>query len=317
MHETVLHRSKSLLADLIAFPTITGTPIMPIAQHIGAYLERHGIAYRLDPNPSGDHANILATIGPEVDGGVMLSGHLDVVPADPVGWSGNPFTMREHDGKLYGRGAVDMKGFVAAAIAAAVEARAMDLKRPLHLAFTFDEETSCFGARQMQPMLEALRYKPAVCLVGEPTGMRPIVAHRSSIEAAFEVRGRAAHAADPSEGVNALYFASKLVQFIADLADRLAAKPRADTPFVPPYTTLNVGVLEAGESRNTVPENAFGLWEVRALPDEDGWALVAEIEAFLRDVLRPEIKALDAKADIALVEVIETRGLKAETDSRA
>ncbi len=317
MNGIPLAECKSLLGDLVGFPSVTGTPIMPIARFIASYLDRHGIAYRIEPDASGERANIFATIGPERDGGVILSGHLDVVKADEGGWTGDPFTLREIDGKLIGRGAVDMKGFVAMALTVAAKARKMALRRPLHLAFTFDEETGCFGAKQMQPMLEALPYKPSACIVGEATEMRPVVAHRALIETEFVVRGRSAHALDPRQGVNAVYAACRVVTFIEELAARLASRPRTDTPFDPPYTTLNLGTIEGGLSRNTVPWVAWAEWEVRPLPDEDGLAVVDEVEKFMTDVLRPQLQAQHAEADIWMSEVVETRALHSETGSPA
>ncbi len=316
--ELTLSGCKALLADLVAHPSVTGAPFLPIQHFVTSIFDHHGISYRLDWHPSGTKANIFATIGPEIDGGIILSGHLDVVPADPEGWSGDPFRLREIDGRLTGRGAVDMKGFVAAAVTTAIAAQRgkEKLERPLHIALTFDEEIGCHGAKQLQGLLESLPFKPEACIVGEPTAMQPIIAHRGSFEAGFEVIGRAGHASDPRTGVNAIYFAAKLVSFIEAKAQTLAANPRTDIAMEPPYTTLSVGRIEGGEARNIIPDNVRGLWELRALPGEDGWAIVREIERYIDEELRPSMKALHHAADVRLIDVDETRGLHPEPSSR-
>ena len=182
------------------------------------------------------------------------SGHTDVVPANSAGWTGDPFTLHKQDGRLYGRGAVDMKGFLAVALALApvFKQAENELRLPLHYAFTFDEEAGMFGAAQMPAFLQKHQIKPAIAIIGEPTGMRPFVGHKGQLELIAELHGTAGHASDPRGKLNSVYYAARLVSFIEEKARALAAQPNAQSPFDPPYSTLSVGQIEGGEARNII-----------------------------------------------------------------
>ncbi|MEO0619996.1 MAG: acetylornithine deacetylase [Pseudomonadota bacterium] len=312
-----LDRAKSILRDLVAFPSVSGLPNAPIVDYIVTYLADHGINAARDTNPDGTLSNIFATIGPETDGGTILCGHMDVVPADPEGWTHDPFTLTERDGKLYGRGAVDMKGFLAMSLAMVPDMIAAQLETPIHLALTFDEETASFGAAQLSPYLVALPFKPAVCIVGEPTGMVPYIGHKGGMEFLTCFRGLAGHASIPSNGVNTIFYAARFIDFLRELADELAANPFEGSLYDPPYTTISVGKITGGEARNIIPDTCDVVWEMRPLPEDDGMAHLARIKTFIRDELVPEMRATHAEADIFFGEESIFPGMKLDPQDRA
>ena len=208
-----LAAAEALLADLVGFASISGQPNGEIVNYIKTYLESCGVIVHLDSHEDGQRFNLFASIGPQIDGGILLSGHLDVVPANPAGWSRDPFVLHKQDGRLYGRGAVDMKGFLAIALAMvpAFQEAASQLAKPVHLAFTFDEEVGSFGAAQMPSLLDRLGVKPAIAVIGEPTGMKPFIGHKGGLELIADIRGTAGHASDPRGTVNTLYYAARLI----------------------------------------------------------------------------------------------------------
>jgi acetylornithine deacetylase len=242
-----------------------------------------------------------------------------VVPANGAGWTGDPFTLHEQDGRLYGRGAVDMKGFLAIALALApvFKQAENELRLPLHYAFTFDEEVGMFGAAQMPAFLQKHQIKPAIAIIGEPTGMRPFVGHKGQLELIAELHGTAGHASDPRGKVNSVYYAARLISFIEEKARALAAQPNAQSPFDPPYSTLSVGQIEGGEARNIIPNSCRFLWEIRPLPDDDAHAILAEIQHYVDQHLLPEMKAIHTDARIELIIDSWCPGMQARPDSAA
>lgn len=293
-----LTRAKSILKDLVAFPSVSEVSNLPIATYVADYLAEHGITAQWDKHLNGTMANVFATIGPETDGGTILCGHMDVVPADPNGWTSDPFTLTERDGKLFGRGSVDMKGFLAMTLAAVPDMVAANLNVPLHIAFTYDEETCSDGAREMVPFLKALPFKPGACIVGEPTKMTPYIGHKGGMELETVFHGRAGHASIPSNGVSAIYFATRFVEYLRQKADALARNPFPGSKFHPPYTTISVGVIDGGEARNIIPDTCRVVWEMRGLPEDDEVAHLADIKAFVETELIPEMQAGDPSATV-------------------
>ena len=316
---STIDRSRRLLHDLVAFPSVSGQSNLPIVEYIERWLAEHGVPCERVRDESGDRANLFATIGPDCGGGVMLSAHLDVVPAMPDGWESDPFTLSERDGLLFGRGAVDMKGFLAAVLAMVpvFQARAAELARPLHLAFTYDEESGNFGARRLYEFLMARATRPAIAIVGEPTGMRPIVGHKAGYEMIAEVSGCASHAAHPYAGVNAIHYAGRLIGHLEERAHAMAAQPRAGSPFDPPYTTINVGWIQGGMARNVVPESCRFDWEIRPIPEDDGDAILAGIQQHIDTVLQPEMRARHPDTGITLRHEVIYPALRAEPDGAA
>ena len=315
--DRLLDRAVAHLADLVAYAVVGGAPNLDLCRHVGAFLDRHAVPWRLDVAPDGARANLFATVGPPVDGGVILSGHLDVVPADPATWTTPPLALSERRGRLYGRGALDMKGFIACCLAAVPAFAAVPLARPLHLALTFDEETGSEGARQFVPFLQALPFRPAVAIVGEPTGMRSVIGHKAGHELVAEAKGLAGHASRPEAGVNAVYAAARFVALIEATARRLAEVPRPGSPFDPPYTTLSVGTIAGGLARNVVPDRCRVAWEVRPLPEEDGGALIEGLRARVAAEILPMMRERCPDAAFDLIEEAFYPGLIPEPDGAA
>src|SRR5277367_4938914 len=204
LHPTRLATTE-LLERLVAFDTTTPNSNLPLIDFVRAYLDGHGVPYRVCTAETGTKANIHAIVGPREAGGIALSGHVDTVPVDGQSWSSDPFALRRADGRLYARGACDMKGFVAACLAAVPDMRARNLARPLHLFISYDEETGCEGAQRLILDLNESGLKPALCVVGEPSGMKPILAHKGKLNLRVNVRGLTGHSSEPGKGVNAIH----------------------------------------------------------------------------------------------------------------
>ena len=312
-------RTINLLADLVAFPTVSGEPNGEIIGYIKSYLESHGVNVLLDLTDDGKQMNLFATIGPKVDGGIILSGHTDVVPASAEGWQGDPFILRRDQGRLYGRGAVDMKGFVAIALAMVPDfvAARDKLRVPLHLAFTFDEEVGCFGSARMPEFLDNHDISAEMAIIGEPTEMRPFIGHKGGMELSAKVTGTSGHASKPTGKVNAIFYAARLIEFINQTARDIASRPDPESPFDPPYTSISVGLIKGGEARNVIPAFCQFDWEIRPLPGDDPHSVLADIRAFADDVLVPEMRALSDEVDITLTIVSDVPGMEARPHSTA
>jgi len=303
-------RAIKILADLVEFPSVSLRPNDAIVSYIETWLGDHGITCWRDAHADGERFNLLARTGAgEVSGaregrgaqgGVLLSGHLDVVPADAGGWSHDPWRLRREDGRLYGRGAVDMKGFLAMALAQAPEfqARAGSLSEPLYLAFTFDEELGCFGAERMPAFLAASGAAPRIAIIGEPTGMVPINGHKGGMELVTHIRGAAGHASKPAEGANAVFAAARLVAFIEELERTCAAAPHDGSPFDPPHSTLSVGTIHGGEARNIIPDSCSLEWEIRAHPGDDPHRLRRQVEDYIASEILPGLRAAHPDCDV-------------------
>ena len=309
----------ALLADLVGYQSVSLQPNDDIVSYIESYLSELGVETYRDAHEDGSRFNLLARIGPAGDGGVLLSGHLDVVPAAADGWSGDPFTLRRQQGRLIGRGAVDMKGFLAMALAMvpAFQARAGDLVEPLYLAFTFDEEIGSFGAQRMPAFLAARSVTPRLAVIGEPTGMQPFNGHKGIMELVTHIRGAAGHASRPAAGVNAIYVAARLIGFIDGLAAECAASPMPGSPFDPPCSTLSVGTVTGGEARNIIAGECRIDWEIRALPGEDPHRLYDRVVKFIDSDLRPAMTAADPSCDITTWMLSDVPPLKAQSPSPA
>jgi acetylornithine deacetylase len=289
-----LDLAKELLARLVAFDTTSHKSNLGLISFVEGYLGGFGIDSRRVPSADGAKASLFATIGPAGIGGIGLSGHTDVVPVTGQAWDTDPFTMVERDGKLYGRGTADMKGFVACCLAAVPDMAG--LKRPIHLSFTYDEEVGCIGVRDVIDYLDRKTVKPAGCFVGEPTGMGVIIGHKGKRSYRVTARGRTCHSALAPQGVNAVEYAARLIARIRDTADRLAREGARDPLYDVPYTTAHTGVVHGGTALNIVPDECTFLYEFRSIGADDPDALAAQIEAYARDVLEPEMKAVAPEA---------------------
>ena len=293
MAETpLLGETKSLLRDLVGFDTTSRNSNLPLIEHVADYLSDHGAATRLIPSADGAKANLFATIGPDIPGGVVLSGHSDVVPVDGQNWSTDPFALTEADGKLYGRGSADMKGFIACALAMAPRFAEMDLNRPIHFAFSYDEEVGCLGVGRLIDVVLSELPRPAAVIVGEPTGMQIASAHKGICAMTTTVRGREAHSSRPRDGVNAISAAASLVSYLYLLCDELAETDRDDR-FEPPFTTFNVGQIGGGDAINIIARECLLNWEFRPIPGADPADIIARVEAWVKDELLPRMLATD------------------------
>ena len=307
--------TAALLERLVAFDTTSERSNLALIDFVEAYLAEHGVASRRSSRQDGK-ANLFATLGPQRDGGVVLSGHSDVVPVAGQDWSSDPFALARRDGRLYGRGSCDMKGFLAAALALVPEALAAGLERPLHLAISYDEEVGCFGAEALIADIGRSGLRPAAVIVGEPTEMRLISGHKGIAVYRTEVRGLEAHSSEPNRGASAIFAAARLIGFLEELA-RARREGPPDEAFDPPYSTVNVGMVEGGTAHNIVPRHCAFTWQVRLLPSEDGAAILDAFERYAAEQVLPGLRATAPEAAIATHCLAAVPGLAAEPDSAA
>jgi acetylornithine deacetylase len=261
--------SIDILRRLVAFDTTSRNSNLALIDFVEDHLDGLGIAsFRVDYE-AGRKTNLFATIGPEKAGGIVLSGHTDVVPVDGQNWNSDPFQVTERNGALYGRGTSDMKGFLAVALASAEAFANMRLNRPIHLAFSCDEEVGCKGVRPLIQHLTQHLPRPAAVIVGEPTLMKVVNAHKSALAFDTEVIGHEAHSSVAHQGVNAIMVAGELLHELSRLADEYKERAGAASPFDPPYTTVHVGIIQGGTAKNIVPARCSFVWETRLLPGDD------------------------------------------------
>lgn len=267
-----------ILDRLVAFPSVAGKPNGDITGWIETYLAEHGTQVTVLPGPEGDRFNLFATIGPADVPGYILSGHMDVVPAGEPQWSSAPFTLRREDERLYGRGTTDMKGFLAAVLAAVPTLAKLRLARPIHLAFSYDEEVGCRGVPHLIARLAELCAKPLGVIVGEPSGLRAVRGHKGKAAARVTINGRSGHSSRPDLGLNALHAMAKTLATVVSEAERLTHGP-FDSAFEPPYSSLQAGVIKGGQSVNIIPDSCTLELEARAIPGVDPASLLAAVRA--------------------------------------
>jgi acetylornithine deacetylase len=307
-----------VLRRLVAFDTVSANSNLALIDWVVGYLDGHGIAARLTFDETRSKANLFATIGPQdAGGGVILSGHTDVVPVAGQAWDSDPFALVERDGRLYGRGTADMKSFIAIALALVPEFKARALKRPIHLALSFDEEVGCFGAPRLIEALPRGIGRPGLVIVGEPTNMEVANAHKGCHVFATSVTGLEAHSSAPQRGVNAIVAASEIIQFIAGLAGEARAASRPASGFEPPYTSFNIGTISGGTAMNIIARECEFTWEFRPLPGEDSAAIRARIDAFVASDLLPRLRQVHPGADVTTRALASVPGLAPEAGSPA
>ncbi|WP_372887612.1 acetylornithine deacetylase [Shimia sp.] len=305
----MLAATKEILADLIAFPTVSADSNLAMIAYLAERLESCGARVEVLHDPGGTKANLFATLGPEGDGGLVLSGHSDVVPVSDQDWTSDPFTMVERDGRLYGRGSCDMKGFIAATLAMAPEFAARGLTRPLHFAFTYDEETGCIGAGQLAEDLARRGLRPSLAVIGEPTSMRIIEGHKGCCEYSTRFQGLEGHGSAPDRGVNAVEYAVRYVARLLELRHSLKGMAPADSRFEPPWTTINIGALHGGSVHNVIAPRARVDWEMRPVQGGDAVFVKAEMQRYVEDELLPAMRAVFPGAAIETEIVGEVAGL--------
>jgi len=310
-------RAKAILARLVAFDSVSDRSNLPLVDFVEEYLRGLGVDTRRAPNAGGDKAALWATIGPDVDGGIVLSGHTDVVPAEGQPWSGDPFALREIDGRLYGRGACDMKGFDAAVLAMVPEFQAAKLKRPIHVLLSYDEETTGRGSLDVIAALGVHLPRPALVIVGEPTMMAVADAHKGIATFETRVTGVEAHSAKPQLGASAIAAACDVVAEIGRLGRELEAADRLDPRFDPPYSTFHVGVIHGGIAHNILARECVFQWDFRSLPNLSAAAAAGLVQAYVDEVALPRLRRFVTEPYIQTVMEVDMPGLAAEAESPA
>jgi acetylornithine deacetylase len=271
--------TPEILARLIAEPTVSRTSNLALLDYVESLLRPAGARIERFAHPDGSRANLFATIGPEGPGGVVLSGHTDVVPVEGQAWSTDPFSLTERDGRFYGRGTADMKGFVAAALRAGLLAAARPLKRPLHLAFSYDEEIGCIGVRGMIEALAARPQRPALCIVGEPTEMRIATGHKGKRALRACCHGQEGHSALAPNALNALHLGAAFIQALQARQEALATGGARDDDYDIPYSTIHAGMMRGGTALNIVPNRCEIDFEIRNIAEDDPADILAGIAA--------------------------------------
>ncbi len=299
----MIQRTRDILSDLIAFPTISSDTNLPLIDYVEDILMKAGARCERQYDATGLKANLWATLGPDGDGGMVLSGHTDVVPVADQPWTTDPFEMVERDGRLFGRGTCDMKGFLACTIAMAEHFAAV--RKPVHFAMTYDEEVSCFGAIELARMLKDRGIRPAMALIGEPTDMQVIEGHKGCYEYLTRVTGVEGHGSRPELGVNAGVYATRYVTRLMELAADQQADARPETGFEPPWTSVNVGKIVAGNATNVIPGMAEIAWEMRPMRDEDARTILSGLSQFVAETLEPEMQRNAPDTGFELVTVGE------------
>ena len=292
--------SLDMIRTLVGFPTVSRDSNLELIHYVRDRLAELGAQSRLTYNDERSKANLFATLGPQGVPGIVLSGHTDVVPVDGQAWDTDPFKVVEKDGKLYGRGTSDMKSFVAVVLALAPEFARRGLKTPLHFAFSFDEEVGCIGVGRLISDLAQAGIRPQSCIVGEPTLMRPVIAHKGKRGFRCSVRGLACHSAYAPHGVNAVEAAAEAVAYLKSMARRHRDQGPYDRGFDVAHTTVHTGVMRGGTALNIVPHECTFDFEFRHLPGDNPDALLEEFKAFLDTRLVPEMHAVDPATGFTL-----------------
>lgn len=312
-----MQNSRQILSKLIEFNTVSRESNLALIEFISTYLKGFDIPCQLFFNTEGSKANLFATIGPDIAGGVGLSGHTDVVPVDGQAWTLPPFSMTERDGCLFGRGSADMKGFIACVLAAVPQFLAAPLKQPVHFAFSYDEEVGCLGVRSLLADLQQRPHKPSVCIIGEPTLMKPVLGHKGKLAMRCNIQGAACHSAYAPQGVNAIEYAAQLIGKLGEIGQHLRSPQLHDPRFDPPFSTVQTGVISGGRALNIVPAECQFDFEVRALPSDDPQTVADQMQQFAKDELLPKMHAVDKQTAIEFSQLSAYPGLATDAKSPA
>ena len=293
----------SILADLIGFDTTSRNSNLELIRYVEDYLSQHGVQSTLVHDDSGHKANLYATIGPAELGGVMLSGHTDVVPVDGQRWASDPFVLEPIDDKVFGRGSADMKGFIACVLEWVPEMVAASLTTPIHIALSYDEEVGCIGVRRLLDLMEEMPVVPSMAIIGEPTNMEIVVAHKGKRGIRVNVRGASAHSAYPTEGVNAIEVVAQLIAHISEVQQDIEKNGPFDPGYRVPHTTLHVGTVRGGTALNIVPNECSFDFEIRHLPEHEIDPLIDTVQRYARDNLEPTMRLKNPDCGIDFTEL--------------
>ena len=311
-----LYTPYEMINKLVSFDTTSRHSNLHLINFVSDYLSQYGVKSHIVADDSGTKANLLATIGPNVDGGVMLSGHTDVVPVDGQHWDTNPFATTKANGRIYGRGTADMKSFSGIFLSHLPRFVKARLKRPIHLALSYDEEVGCLGAPDLINTARRLSLRPKLVIIGEPTNMKVINRHKSVLSYRTTITGVESHSAYPDQGVNAIFFAGDVVHFLHGLSQTFSSNPIQEPRFDPPYSTLHIGLINGGTAQNIVPKICSFDWEVRALPGDNISTLVLEpLEKFVLEKVTPRMKAISKSATVQTTALGEVPGLAPQAEN--
>jgi acetylornithine deacetylase len=316
-HDERLSRTIDLMARLIAFDTESSKSNLLIVAFIEDYLRARGVPYVTVPNAAGDKAAVFATIGPMKDGGILLSGHTDVVPVAGQSWTSDPFTVRRDGSRFFGRGTCDMKGFDAVCLAMVEDFQKAKLKTPIHMLFSYDEETTCLGPVDTIARFGRDLPQPRAVIVGEPTQMQVADAHKSIATFITTVHGHEAHSAKPHLGANAIEGAAALVTELYRLADELAGAGDPSGRFDPPFSSISVGTIHGGTARNILAKQCTFQWEFRGLPDVAQNRALRQLEDYAASTVLPRLQRYAPNARIETITEVEVPGLDQEPGSLA
>ena len=312
-----MSHSRDLLAQLVRFDTTSRESNLALIDFVRTYLQGHGVACELVFNEHKNKANLLATIGPADVPGIVLSGHTDGVPVDGQRWSVAPFDLSEKDGKLYGRGTADMKGYIACVLACVPALVRASLRMPVHIALSYDEEVGCLGVRSLIERFHAQPVKPLLCVIGEPTELKPVLGHKGKLAVRCDVQGAACHSAYAPSGVNAIEYAACLIRELVRLGEELKAPQHLNLAFDPPFSTVQTGVMSGGKALNIVPQQCSFDFEVRSLPTQDPWQVAHQLRLYAEQTLLPAMQAVSAQCAIGFSELSSYPGLATSSQSQA
>jgi len=309
--------AKQMLGKLVSFPTVSDQTNLPLIEFVEAYLQSYGVSSVKTFNAEGNKASLHAVVGPDVDGGVVLSAHTDVVPVDGQNWTSDPFTLTERDGKLYGRGTADMKGFAACALAHVPKFLGAELSRPIHIALSYDEEVGCFGAPPMIDRMLAEGPTPSAVIVGEPTLMKVVTGHKGIMVFKTTFTGHPVHASQLDRGVSAISAAAQLINWLDERTAENKANADPDCLFDPPYTTLHSGVIKGGTAHNITAQTCELTSDIRFLPHEEADFWETAFRDFAATEILSKMKAIHPDCDIKIERLASVPGLDREEDGVA
>jgi len=312
-----MSHSRELLQTLVAFDTTSRESNLHLIEFVRDYLAGFDVPCELVYNEQRSKANLFATIGPADVPGIVLSGHTDVVPVDGQPWTVPPFELTERNGKLYGRGTADMKGYIACVLALVPSLVKATLRVPVHIALSYDEEVGCLGVRSLLTELEQRPVKPMLCIIGEPTELKPVLGHKGKLALRCDVHGQACHSAYAPLGVNAIEYAAELIGELGRIGHRLKAPELHDARFDPPFSTVQTGVISGGKALNIVPADCRFDFEIRALPSFDPNDVAQELKAYAEQQVLPRMRAVSEQSEIRFSELSAYPGLATDAHSEA
>ena len=306
-----------MIAKFTSFDTTSRDSNLPLMHFAKEYLESYGAHVELIHDETGQKANLLGRIGPDTEGGIILSGHSDTVPVDGQDWATNPFELAEKDGNLYGRGTVDMKGFLAICTALAPEFAAADLKEPVYFAMSYDEEVGCIGVESLIASILKLPHQPRACIVGEPSNMDVLIGHMGGYVYETTVTGRDAHSSQTEFGVSAIAAAGELIVYLNKLEEEMRERGDETGHFPGKYTTMNIGVINGGVASNIVPAECKFEWGYRHIPGSSKREIIRRFNTYAEEVVLPPMRKKADEANIETRSLIEFTGLAPQPDTIA